>query len=234
MKTGVLCIHGFTGGPFEVQPFADYIEKETDWIVKIPTLPGHGETLDLKNRSAETWMMEAELALRELKKQAERVFIVGFSMGGLIAMYLAMRYKIDRLVLLSAAVKYISPVQLLEEIQSVAWDAVKGRLAENAFYHLYEYKLTKTPLRSTFEFLRVVKMVEPYYKLIDVPVFIVQGKKDGIVPVSAAEFIYENIGSKEKYLIHSESGRHLICYSDDCEDWFKEVMGFLQRSPIVN
>ncbi|RNF38564.1 alpha/beta hydrolase [Planococcus salinus] len=230
MKTGVLCIHGFTGGPFEVQPFADYIEKETDWIVKIPTLPGHGDTLDLKKRSAEAWMMEAELALKELKKQTERVYIVGFSMGGLIAMYLAMRYKIDRLVLLSAAVKYISPVQLLEEIQSAAWDAIKGRLTENTLFHLYEYKLTKTPISSAFEFLRVVKMVEPYYRLIEVPVFIVQGKKDGIVPVSAAEFIYETIGSREKHLIHSESGQHLICYSDDCDDWFAQVLRFLKQA----
>jgi carboxylesterase len=91
LKTGVLCIHGFTGGPFEVQPFADYIEARTDWIVKIPTLPGHGEILSLKNRTAEQWMMEAEIALRELKKEASRIIIVGFSMGGLIAMYLANR-----------------------------------------------------------------------------------------------------------------------------------------------
>lgn len=229
MKTGVLCIHGFTGGPFEVQPFADYIEKETEWIVKIPTLPGHGDTLNLKNQSAEAWMMEAEQALKELKTQAERIVIVGFSMGGLIAMYLAMRYKIDRMVLLSAAVKYISPRQLLGEIQNAAWDAVRGRLGENTLFHLYEYKLMKTPISSAFEFLRVVKLVEPYYHLIDVPVCIVQGKKDSVVPFSAAEFIYENIGSKEKRLIQSESGQHLICYSDDCDDWFKEVLEFLRQ-----
>ena len=54
MKTGVLCIHGFTGGPYEVQPIADYLEKNTDWKIVVPTLPGHGETLELKKFSAET------------------------------------------------------------------------------------------------------------------------------------------------------------------------------------
>ena len=57
-------------------------------------------------------MMEAELAIRKLQTEVDRVIVVGFSMGGLIAMYLALRYPIDKLVLLSAAAKYISPRNL--------------------------------------------------------------------------------------------------------------------------
>lgn len=229
MKTGVLCIHGFTGGPFEVQPFADYIKEHTDWAVEIPTLPGHGKKLSLKKMTAEHWMMETELAMRDLKKRVDRVIIVGFSMGGLIAMYLSLRYKVDRLVLLSAAAKYISAAQLVTEVKEAAADAIAGRLAQNPLFHLYEYKLTHTPISSAVEFLRIVKMVEPYYKTIKIPVCIVQGKKDGIVPASAADFIYDRIGSLDKRIIHSDSGKHLICYSDDCEDWFGEVLRFMKQ-----
>ncbi|WP_422122214.1 alpha/beta hydrolase [Planococcus sp. X10-3] len=229
MKTGVLMIHGFTGGPFEVQPFAEYIEEKKGWIVKIPTLPGHGESLSLKNKSAESWMMAAELALKELKKQVDRVIIVGFSMGGLIAMYLAMRYKIEKLVLLSAAVKYISASQILDEVRIAATDAVKGRLAQNPLFHLYEYKLLNTPVSSALEFLRVVKMVEPYYHKLTLPVCIVQGEKDGIVPITAAEHIYNQLGSLEKEIYHSKNGQHLICYSDDCEEWFAHVLAFMDN-----
>ncbi|WP_203334205.1 alpha/beta hydrolase [Planococcus beigongshangi] len=229
MKTGVLLIHGFTGGPFEVQPLADYIEEKTSWVVKMPTLPGHGGTLDLRKKTAESWMMEAELALKDLKKQVDRVIIVGFSMGGLIAMYLAMRYKIEKLVLLSAAVKYISAGQILEEVRVAAGDAVKGRLAQNPLFHLYEYKLLNTPISSAFEFLRVVKMVEPYYDKLTLPICIVQGKKDGIVPFAAAEHIYNKIGSVEKEIRHSENGQHLICYSDDREEWFAHVLAFMEK-----
>lgn len=220
-------IHGFTGGPFEVQPFADYIEAKTDWLVKVPTLPGHGGSLDLKNKSAESWMMAAELALKELKKQVDRVIIVGFSMGGLIAMYLAMRYKIEKLVLLSAAVKYISAGQMLEELRLAAADAVKGRLAQNPLFHLYEYKLLNTPVSSAIEFLRVVKMVEPYYDKLTLPICIVQGRRDGIVPVSAAEHIYNRLGSIQKEIYLSDRGQHLICYSNDCDEWFAHALAFM-------
>ena len=174
-------------------------------------------------------MMEAELSLRKLKKEADRIIIVGFSMGGLIAMYLALRYKVDRLVLLSTAAKYVSPVQLLEEVKVSAADALTGKLANNPLFHLYEYKLTHTPVSAAVEFLRVVKMVEPYYGKITVPVCIVQGGKDGIVPVSTAQFIFDQIGSQDKHIIHSDSSKHLICYSDDSEEWFGKVLAFMKQ-----
>ncbi|WKA51554.1 alpha/beta fold hydrolase [Planococcus liqunii] len=229
MKTGVLCIHGYTGGPYEVEPFAEFIEKHTDWVVEVPTLPGHGRQLNLRGTKAEHWMMATEIALRKLKRETDRVIIVGFSMGGLIAMYLALRYKVERLVLLSAAAKYISAAQLLAEMRETMADAVKGNLKDNEFFQQYKYKLTHTPPGSTAEFLKVVKMVEPHYQQIKAPVIIVQGRKDGIVPVSAAEHIYDNIGSQEKHIIHSDSGKHLICYSEDCDDWFMQVLGFMKK-----
>ena len=101
-------------------------------------------------------------------------------MGGIIALYLALRYKIEKLVLLSAAAKYISPRYLLEDAAVL----LTKHYPPNTFYHLYEYKLRHTPLHAAKEFVRVVKMVEPYYGQITTPVCVVQGKKDGIVPFS--------------------------------------------------
>ena len=72
MKTGVLCIHGFTGGPYEIQPFVDYLQAHTNWRIVVPTLPGHGETLELKKCNSRIWMMAAELALRQLQKEVDR------------------------------------------------------------------------------------------------------------------------------------------------------------------
>ena len=183
MKTGVLFIHGFTGGPYEVQPLITYVKEQTDWSVEVPTLPGHGVMLDLANMSAESWMMEAELAIRRLQKRVDRVVIVGFSMGGLIALYLALRYPVSKLVLLSAAAKYISPRILLDDVRIILTESITRNYTPNTFYHLYDYKLTHTPFRATIEFLRIVKMVEPYYGQIKAPVCIVQGEKDGIVPL---------------------------------------------------
>jgi len=232
MKTGVLCIHGFTGGPYEVQPFVEYMQANTDWKIVVPTLPGHGETLELKKLTAETWMMEAEIAIRRLQKEVDRIYIVGFSMGGIIAIYLSLRYPVEKLLLLSAAAKYISPAQLLQDIGEVAKEAITGSLEDNPLYQIYGKKLKETPLHAAFEFVRLVKMVEPYYHQVKIPVCLVQGKRDGIVPYKTAPFLYKHLAAKNKKIIFSEMVNHHICYSEDCQDWFQEALGFLSEMVV--
>ena len=140
-------------------------------------------------------------------------------------MYLALRYKIEKLVLLSAAAKYISPRYLLEDAAVL----LTKHYPPNTFYHLYDYKLRHTPLHAAKEFVRVVKMVEPYYGQITTPVCVVQGKKDGIVPFSTGELLLRSLGSVQKELIVSENGKHHICYSDDCHEWFPKVYKFMKK-----
>ena len=229
LKTGVLFLHGFSGGPYEVQPFADYIKARIDWTLSIPTFSGHGEAehLSMKGYKAEHWMMEAEIAYRKLAKQVDEVIVVGFSMGGVIAMYLAIRYKVKKLVLLSAAAKYVSPKQLVKDIRFMAQDAIDKNLQDNQFFARYKIKLKNVPLSATIEFMKVVQKTEPYISNVNCPTYIVQGLLDGIVPSTTGQFLFDQIESKEKYMYISKCGKHHICYSDDSEQWFDEVYQFL-------
>lgn len=231
MKTGVLFLHGFSGGPYEVQPFADYIKEQTDWTISIPTFSGHGvaEHLMMKGYKAEHWMMEAEIAYRKLAKQVDEVIVVGFSMGGVIAMYLAIRYKVKKLVLLSAAAKYVSPSQLVKDIRFMANDAIHKKLQDNELFARYKFKFKNVPLSATIEFMKVVQKTAPYISNINCPTFIVQGLLDGIVPSTTGPFLFDQIGSKEKYMYISKYGKHHICYSDDSDQWFDEVYRFLRN-----
>src|SRR5699024_11921191 len=121
------------GGPYEVEPLVNYVKEQTDWLIALPTLPGHGVTLDLKRTSAQSWLMEAEVAYRQLQKKVDRMIIVGFSMGGLIAMYLALRYRVDKLILLSAAAKYISPRILLEDVRILLTESITKNYTSQTF-----------------------------------------------------------------------------------------------------
>ncbi|GKV67206.1 MULTISPECIES: alpha/beta hydrolase [Sporosarcina] len=229
MKTGVLFIHGFTGGPFEIAPLRQYLKQHTDWEIAVPVLPGHELGRNLQEGSAASWIMAAELELQRLMKETDRVIVIGFSMGGLIAMYLSLRYPIDKLVLLSAAAKYISPRILVEDAKVVMRTSKSGCYPADSFYHLYNYKLTHTPVRAALEFLKVVRLVRPYHHDVRTPVCIVQGKRDGIVPAVTADLLYEQLGSDEKQLIYSEHGKHHICYSNDRYEWFSRVLAFLSK-----
>ncbi|MGR7911860.1 alpha/beta hydrolase [Lysinibacillus capsici] len=228
MSVGVLCIHGFSGGPYEVKPFTSYLRSHTDWIIEEPTLSGHGEDLHMSGFKAKHWLMDAELAFRSLAKKVDEVIVVGFSMGGIIALYLAKRYKVKKLVLLSAAAKYVSPKQLVKDFKMLATEAYHHNLTNNELYLRYHQKFNNVPLASTVEFMKLVRMVEPYYRHIQIPVYIVQGKLDGIVPYHTAQFLFDELASIDKVLYFSDNGKHHICFEEDCSEWFPQVLMFLK------
>ena len=230
MKTGVLMLHGFSGGPYEVEPFANFLKQQTDWIIHTPTFSGHGDVdqLNMKGFTAHNWLMDAELAYRKLAKQVDEIVVAGFSMGGIIAIHLAQRYHIKKLVLLSAAAKYISPAQLIKDMSLMAVDAYHRALKDNELFLRYQHKFRNVPLSATIQFMEIVRRTEPYIAHIKCPTYIVQGAIDGIVPSITASYIYDKILSTEKKIYMSENGKHHICYSDDRERWFSEVLKFLQ------
>nr|WP_100404052.1 alpha/beta fold hydrolase [Bacillus sp. FJAT-42315] len=230
---GCLCIHGFTGSPYEVEPLANYLKEKTDWKIVVPTLPGHGETLSLKGVTYGQWLEYAEKELQLLLSQCEEVYVVGFSMGGLISVYLAEKYPVEKLILLSAAAKYINAGQLVMDIREMLKDAKNGQLFANELFSRYKHKLLSTPLSATRQFRKMVKQVTPLIEKINVPTFIAQGLADGIVPPKSADFIYRKISSEDKEVYYSKTAKHHICHTGDKEELFNKIFTFLNRSSKV-
>jgi 2-succinyl-6-hydroxy-2,4-cyclohexadiene-1-carboxylate synthase len=86
----VLCLHGFMGSAADWQDVATAIRDRASCIAL--DLPGHGGSLDL---APEAYTMEgtARAVVRTLDElEARRPVIVGYSMGGRLALYLALRY----------------------------------------------------------------------------------------------------------------------------------------------
>ncbi|MBE4909677.1 alpha/beta fold hydrolase [Bacillus luteolus] len=224
---GCLLIHGFTGSPFEVEPLAKHLQETTDWEIRMPTLPGHGTELHLKGVTNQEWLNYAEDELQDLLAFCDEVYLIGFSMGGLIAGYLASKYPVKKLVLLSAAAYYINPRQLLFDIKDMIKDGLRGNLKENVLYLRYKKKITDTPFRATLEFRTLVNKIRPKLRDIDVPTLIIQGECDGIVPVKSAQFLYDTISSKVKKICLLPQSKHHVCHGEDIWTLFSEVDAFL-------
>ncbi len=226
---GCLCIHGFTGAPYEVEPLTEYLTKHTDWIISVPTLPGHGENLSLKDIHYQQWIEHAEAELKKLIKTCDRVYVIGFSMGGMIASLLAAKYPVDKLVLLSAAAYYLNPKQMANEIKSMIVDLFKGNLVNNEFFQRYKRKIKVTPIKATFQFRRLVSYIKPLLPQVEVPTLIAQGECDGIVPPKSAEYLYRTISAKTKRLTYIKDSSHHICHCEEKEALFSQVYDFLME-----
>lgn len=224
---GCLCIHGFTGEPYEVEPIANFLRDKTDWYISTPTLPGHGPDESLKGVTYKEWLEAAEQALINLLDRCDTVYIIGFSMGGMIASYLASKYEVEKLVLLSAAAYYFNPKQFLKDIKHMVKDGVRGRLTENELYQRYRRKIVETPIAATYQFTQAVRSIRPLIKDVTVPTLIIQGEQDGLIPKKSAQYLYESIPAPEKKVLYFKKSKHMICHDCEKEQLFKEVSNFL-------
>ncbi len=104
--TGVLLLHGFMGTPREMHPLGEYLHSR-GVTVSAPLLPGHGDTLEALNQTPWwAWVAAAEVAYADLAARCARVVVAGFSMGSLLAMWLAAHHTdVPALVLYAPALK---------------------------------------------------------------------------------------------------------------------------------
>ncbi|HIS28934.1 MAG TPA: alpha/beta fold hydrolase [Candidatus Avamphibacillus intestinigallinarum] len=227
---GCLVIHGFTGRIGEVQPLIDYLSTHTDWQWSVPILPGHGETLDLKGKPYESWLEAAVHAYEELHKTCTTIYVIGFSMGGMIAAYIAARFQVEKLVLLAPALRIFSVRQLTKEFGGILVDAHHHELASNLMYRNSLRKFSDTPLTSVIEFLKLVKYVRPFLKQVNTPVWVGQGRQDAIVPYGTMKEINQLISSTDKQFVLFNDSGHFLCLDESKNEVSRLVLQFLTGS----
>jgi carboxylesterase len=82
-------IHGFTGTPHDMRPLAEALAA-AGVSAHAPLLPGFGADIDrLRQVRAEDWLAAARQAWLQTRREAERSTLIGFSMGGAVALRLA-------------------------------------------------------------------------------------------------------------------------------------------------
>jgi carboxylesterase len=230
-KLGVLLLHGFTSHLDTVSGLVPYL-KAGGIDYEMPILRGHGTRFeDLNGVTSRDWYIDAERALIDLWNRVDQVVIVGFSMGGLVALELACKHPgkvVAGVVLVAACLKFKNPLsrfstQLSKMVKY--WpnprsfnDPSLGENSRNyekfpsaAFASLYEYS------RATINRLSEVH----------VPIRILQSKSDQVVAPVAANIIYRNVSSKKREIIWYEKSGHEMMQDLEAEKVFKDIMEFV-------
>ncbi|MBW3537446.1 MAG: alpha/beta fold hydrolase, partial [Actinobacteria bacterium] len=90
---GALVLHGFTGNPSSMRALAEELHI-AGFSVEMPLLPGHGTTVEEMSVTGwADWSNAAEAALQRLAASVDKVVLVGLSMGGTLATWLASRHS---------------------------------------------------------------------------------------------------------------------------------------------
>lgn len=198
-RKAVLIIHGFAGGTYDQERLANYLERHAKLDVYSFTLPGH-EKRTFKTAKYQEWIKASEEMIDSLIKDGYRsIYLIGHSMGGVIATYLSSKYpQVKKLVLAAPAFNY-----LVVEGESSTMDKFKSgiNMVINNDRDEVFTRFLKLPITSFSEFTKLVDKYKDSYKDVNVPTLILQGDKDTLVPIKSSMELYENLPVKEKNLV---------------------------------
>jgi carboxylesterase len=198
----VLVIHGFTGWPGELAFLGERLSG-AGLAVSIPRLPGHGTNAhDFMQTGWRDWLRAATDAYLELAAGHPRVHLVGFSMGGLLAILLASRFPVGRLALVAPGVRISNPLLPLSPLfalfmRRMKWPDAKpeGRVdPEDEAVLAREYWSWRFGSQSASVF-KLQRMANRALARVTADTLVVLGGKDPTVPLSAWQLVKARIGS---------------------------------------
>ena len=226
-RKAILIIHGFAGGTYDEEDLANFLELKRNFDVFQFTLPGHNR--NLSKVKYKDWIDYSEDKLKWLIDNGyDNIYLIGHSMGGVIASYLASKYKeVKKLVLAAPSFQYLN---VIKDDLNVA-DSIKIAPKVINIYGKDEVisRFLKLNVSTIKEFMELIKKYYDTPENITCPILILQGKNDNLVPITSSEYVYKSVKSKIKKLVYIDGATHDIFKSSNNLTIFKTVEEFLQH-----
>ncbi|HET9648619.1 MAG TPA: alpha/beta fold hydrolase [Microlunatus sp.] len=228
---GALVLHGFTGVPGSVRPWADRLEAD-GFRVSVPRLPGHGTTWQEMNQTRwEDWYGETESAFDELSAHCERTFVCGLSMGGGLALLLAARQgeRVSGLSLVNPSVHSTDPRMkalpvlrhLRPSLAAIGNDIAAPGVVEGAY--------ERTPLHAAWSLTRLWRAIRRELPRVDQPIRIYRSRTDHLVGPSSLAIITERVRSTDLEVVYLERSYHVATLDYDADLIFSGTSEFFTR-----
>jgi esterase/lipase len=245
-KKAIFCIHGFITDYTDFDALKPFFE-ENYRHVHFFNVPGHYPA-DFKLFDGDKTF---ELLLEEfdgLKKKYREVDVIGFSMGGALASYLACVRKIHKLILISPANKYLNSGysfrwtafylrRMFENLSSCNYDLAKASAlskSELAKYFgdnksavsiMFTKILPNYSPSTLLTFAKVIKKCNKGLRKNYSPCLILYGELDELVPLSSVEYLKEYF-LNAKVIIYDDVG-HLMIRSSKAEKIAQDIFLFI-------
>jgi carboxylesterase len=230
----VLLCHGFTGTPQSLRPWAENLAA-AGYSVELPLLPGHGTTWQEMNRSTwQDWYATVDAAFTGLRARCSQVFVAGLSMGGSLALRLAIEHDDDvaGLVLVNPAVKAEDPRLRLLPVMRRIVPSFPGIASDIKKPGVTELAYNRTPLHALASMLTMWSDIVPRLSSVTQPLLLLRSAADHVVPASSSRLILESVRSADASEIVLEDSYHVATLDNDAERIVKESIAFISRLSV--
>ena len=233
---GCLLIHGFTGAPKEMRWMGEYLGAQGYPSLGI-RLAGHATRPEDMIRSRYTdWMASVEDGYHFLRGVADRIYLVGLSMGGILSLLMSTILDVAGVVAMSTpyrlpydypawAMRMMSkffPYQPKSKEEPGASWFDKEAYAEHISYPL-------NPVRSGAELQQLLGEMHAALPKVDVPVLLIHSKNDTYVLPENMEHIYADLGASDKTKLYVTEAGHVVTRDAARGQVFEAASEFIRR-----
>lgn len=230
-ELGVLVLHGFTGTPQSMRGVAEALAAG-GFTVELPRLRGHGTRVeDMLGLGFPDWVADAEEVAADLLARCRRVGVVGLSMGGTLALWLAARHPEI------AAVVAINP--LVEPAADSFRAAMTDALAEGVAFApaigsdiarpgAVEVAYDATPIAPLLSLMDGAQELMGLLPALSVPVLLFSSRTDHVVDPASGDRLVELAGGPVER-VWLEQSYHVATLDEDRELVEEGTVAFLRR-----
>ena len=232
---GVLLCHGFKSSPREMDKIAEFLNNSNVSTYSL-RLKGHGTSPEeMKKQTGQEWILSHYFASEAMLRVCKKVFVCGFSMGGLLSLINATRFNYQGLISVSAPLKITDYKFYLAGVANELTSAFKMFNKNAKDFILIEpehpqinYK--KTYFSSLKELNAIIKLAKERLSLVQIPSLIIQGTKDDIVSSDSRNIIFNEIKSANKELFdYNNSKGHVIVLEENNTELLSKILNFVQN-----
>lgn len=229
-RNGVLLIHGFTGSPAAMRGLGEYLNRERGYTTLGIRLPGHGTQVnDLRRPAWRDWLVAVEDGLNLLRGMSDQIYVAGLSMGGVLALIAASRYKVQGVAALSTPygltgdwrIRFMRPLSLF--VPKFKKPAAVGNRAETSYAYFVPHAIA--------EAAELAKLMQESLPKINVPVLLIQSRGDKVIEPNALDLLSEHLATSRKETLWLEKSGHVITLDVEREIVYRKVADFFSAKP---
>lgn len=226
---GCVLIHGFTGSPAEMRPFGEGL-AQAGLRCYGPLLPGHGTNLEqMAACDHHDWLDGARHAVDYVKGRHRSTFVVGFSMGGLLALNLALEFDLDGLVIVSTPLRIHDRrgrfIKLLKHVRRyeppVPPPPEKVAMRPGVAY-------SQKPVASVERLMDLMAQTRRILPEVNVPLIGIYGAQDRTAtPDDDGQTLMKTVSSPDPRLVVLPQSTHLCMFGPDRDTLLRETESFI-------
>lgn len=235
-STTVVLLHGFTANPAGVNPIARPL-NDAGYAVQVVRFPGHGSTVnDFRRTRYDDWKAAAVAAVDAAAATADKVVVVGHSMGGTIGLDIASsRDDVAGLAVINPLIEQ-RPDPLAKAAPALQWvipliprDLAGLPTSDIARPDVEESAYGVVPAKASVSLLKQLPRIRSQLVELTIPLLVITSPQDHTVDPHNSDTLVELVGSGDVTRVTCERSYHVPQIDWDADLVIDSVLGFVEK-----